>query len=290
MDFSEKFKEYIKIFEEYAEKNAFVGEKEPKAIYDAMEYSLFAGGKRIRPVLALASCNCFSDEICAALPFALAIEKIHTYSLIHDDLPCMDNDDVRRGRPTNHKVFGETTALLAGDGLLSSAFETIAAATKGAASICAFSYIAKACSISGMLGGQVLDLDFEHKECTPQMILKMYKMKTSALLKCSCMAGARMGGADDNAVSAFGKYGELIGLAFQIQDDILDAIGDEKILGKPVGSDEENNKNTILKAVGLEKAKEMVMAYTKEAIDLVKAYDKAGFMEKLALFLVERNK
>lgn len=234
----------------------------------AMKYSLLSGGKRIRPILLLefyALCGGNGDS---ALNFAAALEMIHTYSLIHDDLPCMDNDDMRRGRPSCHKAFGEDTALLAGDALLTLAFKT-AAETDGIPSdrvLKAIAVLAENAGISGMVGGQVEDLAFEKSGATIDELRGMYLKKTSCLLSAGAVCGSILAGADDEELKYAAEYAEKLGLAFQIIDDILDCTSDEKTLGKPIGSDEKNGKTTYVTLLGIDGAKAEAERLSNEAL------------------------
>jgi geranylgeranyl diphosphate synthase type II len=269
--------------------------EERQTIANAMRYSLLAGGKRIRPVLVLAVCDMFSYELKKAIPFALAIEMIHTYSLIHDDLPAMDNDDLRRGKPTNHKVFGEDIAILAGDGLLNGAFELMAtsliedpytAYDKGKA----LQILAKAAGVDGMIGGQVIDVQSEGILVNEDILRKMHELKTGALLKAPVMVGAELSGASSEERERLETFAAKIGLAFQIKDDILDVEGDTQTLGKKVGSDGENKKSTFVTLFGLGKSKEILKNTTKEAVDSLAIFgDKALFLKLLAEKLADRN-
>lgn len=251
----------------------------------AMEYSLMAGGKRIRPRLVLEFCRACGGNIAEALPFACAIEMIHTYSLIHDDLPCMDDDEMRRGRPSNHIKFGECTALLAGDALQSLAFEVMLGGTaqdNARNALRAAHYLAQKCGTSGMVGGQVIDIALENmpeNSVSIDLIKEMYSKKTGALIKAACAMGVLISGGDEKKLSAAEKYAECVGLAFQIVDDILDITSTTEKLGKPVGSDEKNHKNTVVSFIGIEKAKETVFRLTKEATEVLSAFD--GDTEKL---------
>ena len=234
----------------------------------AMKYSLLSGGKRIRPILLLefyALCGGNGDS---ALNFAAALEMIHTYSLIHDDLPCMDNDDMRRGRPSCHKAFGEDTALLAGDALLTLAFKT-AAETDGIPSdrvMKAIAVLAENAGISGMVGGQVEDLAFEKSGATIDELRGMYLKKTSCLLSAGAVCGSILAGADEEELKYAAEYAEKLGLAFQIIDDILDCTSDEKTLGKPIGSDEKNGKTTYVTLLGIDGAKAEAERLSNEAL------------------------
>ncbi len=260
-----------------------------------MKYSISAGGKRIRPVLCLAVCEMLGGDIDDALRLGLAIEQIHTYSLIHDDLPCMDDDDLRRGMPTCHKKFGEANALLAGDGLLTSAFEYLSDLreykTMSASQVLrAISEIAKAAGCDGMIGGQVVDLECEGKENVDEKTLNyLHLRKTGALIKISARAGALVANASEEDMDAISEFAENLGLAFQIRDDILDCTGDEKTLGKPIGSDAENGKTTYVSLLGIEGAKEKERLLTQTAVDKIEKFgEKADFIKELARYLLDR--
>ncbi|PJI09941.1 MULTISPECIES: polyprenyl synthetase family protein [Clostridium] len=257
-------------------KNYFNGKgKYDKKIYEAMEYSLNAGGKRVRPLLLMSSYGIYHDNYKDVIEVAAAIEMIHTYSLIHDDLPCMDNDDLRRGKPTNHKVFGYSMALLAGDGLLNEAmdimFEYCLEKDKKALEAC--SLISRAASSEGMIGGQVVDILSEGKKVSADELRYMHKKKTGALIKASILSGAILGDAPHSHVELLSQYGDKIGLAFQIEDDILDVIGDTKIMGKKSKSDIENDKCTYVTTYGIDKCKTMCKSLTEECLDIVSTID-----------------
>lgn len=240
-----------------------------KDVIDAMEYSLMAGGKRIRPRLALAFCRLCGGTAEQALGCACAVEMIHTYSLIHDDLPCMDDDDMRRGRPSNHIRFGEDIALLAGDALQALAFETILRGANGENALRlakAGAYLSDACGALGMVGGQVIDLQNEEKEAPIEVLKIMDGKKTGALIRAACVMGCICAGADGKLCAAAESYAESIGLAFQIVDDILDVTADSKTLGKPAGSDGENKKSTYVSLLGIEKCKTLVGELTEKAL------------------------
>ncbi len=262
-------------------------------LIQSMEYSLTAGGKRIRPLLVLEFCQLCGGAIEEALPLACAVEMIHTYSLIHDDLPCMDNDDYRRGKPSNHKVFGEDIALLSGDALQSLAFQT---ATSGITAENAYR-VAKAvnnlayyCGACGMVGGQVIDIEHENKMADITILREMDIKKTSAIIKSACEMGCIIAGADDTAIENAGIFGESIGLAFQIQDDILDVTANPETFGKPVGSDKENQKSTYVSLLGIEKCRTLVKELTVVAIESLEKFDgDATALKNLALSLAERN-
>ena len=257
----------------------------------AMKYSLSNGGKRLRPVLTLEFCKMCGGDIDAAMNYACAVEYVHTYSLIHDDLPCMDDDDMRRGNPSCHKMYGEAMALLAGDGLLTHAFEICASADldaqKNADAVCLLSQNA---GVGGMIGGQVIDLKYEAGDPTISDILSVHKLKTGALISAACLLGCIAAGASNEQLSAASKYAYLIGTAFQIKDDLLDVQGDEAVLGKPVGSDAENNKTTYVTLVGVQKAQKDVEKLTAKAIEILNEFDDNEFMKALSEYLVNREK
>lgn len=260
-------------------------------VTDAMTYSVSNGGKRIRPFLTLEFAKACGGNIDAALDFGCAIEMIHTYSLIHDDLPCMDNDDMRRGKPSCHIAFGEDNALLAGDSLLTHAFKVVASAKNIPSSniVTAVDYLSK--YANGMIEGQVLDLQFEKSNPTVDNVLSMYKLKTGCLLVAACQLGCLSSENWSLDMSeAAGDYAMNLGLAFQIMDDILDITGDAETLGKPVGSDEKNQKSTIVKFYGLEKARDMVDEYTNKAINSLNAIDgDTSILKDFALYMAKRT-
>ncbi|MBW7573473.1 polyprenyl synthetase family protein [Caproiciproducens faecalis] len=265
-------------------------------LIQAMRYSLLGEGKRIRPILVLEFCRLCGGEENAALPFACAVEMIHTYSLIHDDLPCMDNDDMRRGRPSNHKVFGEDTALLAGDALLTMAFEVMlseeAVRLAGAGRAAkAAGYLARAAGAYGMVGGQVIDLMSEGRAISLETLKKMDENKTGALILASAQMGCALAGADNKQMQAAESYAKAIGLAFQIVDDILDVTGDTETLGKPVGSDNENQKSTYVSLMGLEDAAKAADELTVQAVEALSCFgEKADYLIEFAKKLAVRRK
>lgn len=273
----------------------------PENLRAAMDYSLLAGGKRLRPVLCLTFARAFGENDTtrpfiadAAMPFAASIECIHTYSLIHDDLPAMDNDDLRRGRPSNHKQFGEATAILAGDALVTDAFflmASIAGPFPAERVIEAISCMALSAGSPGMVGGQYLDMKHtEAKSATLEQLRGMHAMKTGALITASCLTGAILGGADAKARKAVAAYGKALGSAFQIMDDVLDVIGDESILGKPIGSDAESEKPTYPALLGLEQSRALAREEAEKAIAaLPRAGSQTAFLHALARYVVERN-
>lgn len=289
-DFSE-FANDIKDINNFLENKAFEN-TENSVVLDAMNYSLKNGGKRIRPLLTLYFSEIFGGDREAAIKLGCALEMIHTYSLIHDDLPCMDNDDMRRGRPSCHIAFGEANALLAGDALLTEAFflATQSVIVPENANL-AVKYLSEFAGVRGMVMGQVLDLQFENSKPNLDEIKKMYSLKTCALLKCACVLGYLTGDkVNFEQINKICKYAENLGLAFQIKDDILDIISDSQTLGKPVGSDEKNNKPTFVRLYGLEKSKELVNSLTENAISILNSFN--GQSEKiinLTLALAERK-
>ena len=260
-------------------------EQLPQAgLAEAMRYSLLAGGKRIRPTLVLEFCRICGGEVESALPAACAIEMLHTYSLIHDDLPCMDNDELRRGMPTNHVVYGECTATLAGDALQAEAFGTILRCSLSAErkARCA-EFLADAVGLDGMCGGQYLDMLGEGKTLSEQELTDINSRKTGALLTAACRMGVAAAGGSEEQLEAASLYGAAIGAAFQIRDDMLDVLGSEQLLGKPIGSDAEEQKNTYMALYGAEKCAEMVGTLTARAKAALRgAFSDTAFLDSLA--------
>ena len=257
---------------------------------EAMEYSLLAGGKRIRPVLTLECCRLCGGEAEAALPFACGVEMVHTYSLIHDDLPAMDDDDLRRGRPTNHKVYGEATAILAGDGLLTAAFETLAGARLPAERVAeAVSCLAREAGPEGMVGGQVLDMAGEGRALTLGELELLQSLKTGALISAAAELGCIAAGGTEEQRRAVRVYAQCLGRAFQIQDDILDVTGTAEELGKPVGSDRVNEKSTFVSVLGLEESHARVTELTRQAEQALAGFDRPEFLIQLARTLAQRR-
>ena len=268
-----------------------------KTVLTAMNTTVKSGGKRLRPMLMEETYHMFGGEGEVIEPFMAAIEMIHTYSLIHDDLPALDNDDYRRGKKTCHIVYGEDMAILAGDALLNYAYETASKAfdmAKGQETervIQAMKILASKPGIYGMIGGQTADVELEGTPLTMEQILFIHKNKTSALIEACMMIGAVLAGADEDEVKRMEQCGEAIGLAFQIQDDILDLVGDEEEIGKPVGSDERNHKATDVTLKGLEQSKEDVREISMKAIDILKDYDQEnGYLTRLTEYLISRTK
>lgn len=258
-------------------------------LFDAMQYSLLAGGKRLRPIFAFEFCRMCGGDWKQAVPFAAAVEMIHTYSLIHDDLPCMDNDDYRRGRLTNHKVYGEAMAVLAGDALLTDAFCVASTAQLPNPEDMAFaiSVLSECAGSLGMVGGQVLDILSDERECTEDDVLAIQSRKTGALINAACVLGAIAGNATEDQLNAAATFAGALGLAFQIRDDMLDVIGTQEEMGKGVGTDE--TKNTFVKIYGLEKCEELVQRYTAVAIDSLSVFEDKEYLIALAKELTERR-
>lgn len=267
-----------------------------KRIMDAMEYSVLAGGKRVRPMLMKETYRLFGGKEAVIEPFMAAIEMIHTYSLVHDDLPAMDDDDYRRGRKTTHVVYGEAMGILAGDALLNYAFETAAKAftlypEKSLAIGRAMQILAGKAGIYGMIGGQVVDVESAGSSVSKEVLDFIYELKTSALIESSMMIGAILAGADEGDICTVERIAKNVGIAFQIQDDILDVTSTQEILGKPVLSDEKNEKTTYVTIVGLDRAKEYVQTISMEAIDLLHGLEvKNPFLEELLKALIHRVK
>ncbi len=269
-------------------------------IYDAVRYSLLGGGKRLRPFIVLQFALLAANEsgedsgraFEAALPYACALEMIHTYSLIHDDLPCMDNDELRRGKPTSHIKFGEANALLAGDALLTRSFG-VAAGNKfasGEVNCMAVSLLSECAGIGGMIGGQVLDLIGESEKFDMETLERLQALKTGELIRCAALLGCFAGGASPALCEAAEKYALGVGRAFQVVDDILDAVGDESILGKPIGSDKESGKTTFLSFMSIPEAREYAAKLTHDAISALSAFPGAETLCSLAEYLLTRNK
>lgn len=296
MDFQKELKQKIAETEKAICRYLPEEEGKQKIVIEAMNYSVLAGGKRLRPLLiseayrALGGCN--KD---VAEPFMAAMEMIHTYSLVHDDLPAMDNDEYRRGKKTTHAQYGEAIGILAGDGLLNYAFETAVKAFESEEEpqkiTRALKLLAQKPGIHGMLGGQVVDVESCDKPVTEELLSYIHTLKTGALIEGSLMIGAALAGADELTLEKMERIGRSVGLAFQIQDDILDVTSTTEILGKPVNSDEKNHKTTYVTLKGLEKARQEVAAYSEEAVGLLQSI--AGdteFLEQLFLWLIRREK
>lgn len=267
----------------------------PVQIHRAMHYSLYAGGKRLRPALCFAACEAVGGKAEEAVPAAAAIEMIHTYSLIHDDLPCMDDDDLRRGRPTCHKVFGEAVAILAGDALLTEAFRALGRWAAGAApdprlASSVIAEIAAAAGSLGMVGGQVLDLQAEDRPPDLKGLEEIHRLKTGAVFRASVISGAMVGRGSAAALAAMDAYARYFGLAFQIYDDVLDIVGDQAKLGKPVGSDLKNQKTTYPALLGVERAREMAFEAAHNAGKAVQEFGQNGkILAEIARLAVSRE-
>lgn len=291
MDFKAYYANQQKLVENFLKNR--IAKKGISKVDDAMEYSLMAGGKRIRPILLMATAEALGSKGYNYLPVACGLEMIHTYSLIHDDLPCMDDDDYRRGRLTNHKVFGEAMAVLAGDGLLTLAFEVMLEQknVEPAALIETVREMAMCAGNFGMVGGQGLDLEFEGRQITPEQLRKLHAGKTGALFIAAIRGGAHLAGATDEQLLALTKFADLLGLAFQITDDILDVEGTEEELGKPVGSDEKNHKSTYVSLYGLEAAHELAAKTVDEALECLEMFgENAEPLREITRLMTNRKK
>jgi len=288
-NFHEQNRVYLEYMEAYLDAHCFQYKDLPqKELFDSMRYSLLAGGKRLRPIFVFDFCRMCGGDWQNAVDFAAAVEMVHTYSLIHDDLPCMDNDDYRRGRLTNHKVYGEAMAVLAGDGLLTAAFSHLAKAPFDAQTrIQAVEVLSECSGELGMVGGQVLDIQSEQRQCTQQEVLDIQSRKTGALIRAACVLGVLAGGGSEAQLSAASEFAHHLGLAFQIRDDMLDVIGNPQELGKAVGTDV--NKNTFVHLYGIEKCDEMVKYHTTEAIACLNRFDNTQYMVALSNYLTGRT-
>ena len=295
MDFKVQLKKYQEQVNNELEKYLRKKDVPEKILNNSMEYSLMAGGKRLRPILVIATYEIFGKNINKCIPYAVAIEMVHNFSLIHDDLPGIDNDDFRHGKPTNHKKFNEATAILAGDGLLNQAYIVISEDLIKSESeelknkLKVFNEFSTA--VDRMIAGEYIDTEYEGKQITDEYLEYIHKNKTGALLKLCVRMGAILANANEKDLEKLTKYAEKIGLAFQIKDDILSEEGNEEILGKPVGNDKELEKCTYVSKYGLQGAKKILEEITKEAKEELKEYgDKAEFLRELALYIKDRNK
>lgn len=294
IDFKQELKIYQQMIDEELEKNIKKEECPEKILNESMAYSLMAGGKRLRPILVVATYQIFKNDIQKVMPYAVAIEMVHNFSLIHDDLPGIDNDDFRHGKPTNHKKYNEATAILAGDGLLNQAYMVISQDLKQTMPeelpnklkvFQEFSY-----SVDRMIAGEYIDTEYEGKQITEEYLEYIHKNKTGALLKLCVRMGAILANCKEEDLNRLSNYADKIGLAFQIKDDILSEEGDEKILGKPVGNDKELGKCTYVSKYGLQGAKDILEKITKEAIQEIEIYgEKAEFLKELAIYIKNRN-
>ena len=296
MQFEQELKEKTAEVEALLERMLPEEEGLQKTIFSAMRYSLMAGGKRIRPLLIAETYRFFGGtDIALAEPFMAAIEMIHTYSLIHDDLPALDNDDYRRGRLTTHKMFGEDFGILAGDGLLNLAYEIMADAIVSGegdieAKAKAMEVIARKAGIKGMVGGQAVDVELTGKALSDEQLDFIFRLKTGALIEAAFLAGAYLAGCDEKTADRLCRAASLIGFSFQIRDDILDVTSSLEELGKPVFSDEKNNKTTYVTLYGMEKAEADVQSMSDEALDIIKSVGNNEFLEEFVLNLIHRNK
>ena len=295
-NFKEKFEEYKSLIDNSLMKYVSAPEFEEKMVYEAMEYAFTGGGKRIRPMLTLEFCRLCGADVSDALPFACAVEMIHCYSLVHDDLPCMDDDELRRGKPSCHIAYGEAYALLAGDGLLTLAFETMLKKYEGSSVLPpnaarAALELSKQAGYCGMIGGQTVDIASESKNISLETLQLMHSLKTGALISAACKIGCIVAGASDEKIMAADQYAKNIGLAFQITDDVLDAVGDTKLLGKVAGSDQANNKTTFVSLMGVEKSLEFARELTEKAKSELEVFGSdSEFLCELADYLASRNK
>ena len=295
MEFKEQLKEYQEIINKEIKKYLRREDVPERILNNSMEYSLMAGGKRIRPILVMATYKIFNENIEKCMPYAVAIEMVHNFSLIHDDLPGIDNDDFRHGKPTNHKQFNEATAILAGDGLLNYAYIVVSEDLKKSnneelkSKIQVFNEFSNA--VDRMIAGEYVDTEYEGKQISDDYLEYIHKNKTGALLRLCVRMGAILAGASDIDLERLTSYSEKIGLAFQIKDDILSEEGDENVLGKPVGNDKELEKCTYVSKYSLDGAKDILEKITKEAIEEISIYgEKAEFLKQLALYIKNRNK
>lgn len=288
-----QWNERIKLVEETLIKDLGKDKALVPELADSMEYSLTAGGKRLRPILLMAAADAVGAKGTDFIQAACGIEMIHTYSLIHDDLPAMDNDDYRRGKLTNHKVYGEALAILAGDALLTQAFEVILRQSNVPAELLlqVVREMSVAAGPNGMVGGQVIDMLSEGKRISMDELRKMHMGKTGALFRAAIRSGAIMARADEKQLQALTEYADCFGLAFQITDDILDVVGDEAVIGKPVGSDERNEKSTYVTLTSLEEARQLAAGTVQQAVEALEIFgDKASFLRELVEMLLKRNK
>ena len=289
-NYSEHMAQDLVLVEDYLSHLCREGERSAD-LQEAMEYSLMAGGKRIRPVLVLETCRMCGGDPQQALPFAAAVEMVHTYSLIHDDLPAMDDDQLRRGRPTNHVVYGEATAILAGDGLLTAAFGQLASAQLPAERIVeAVRCLSEAAGPEGMVGGQALDMAGEGRAMTRRELEQLQSLKTGALITAAAQLGCIAAGGSEEQMQKVKRYAQALGRAFQVRDDMLDVTSSDTELGKPVGSDRVNEKNTFVTALGLSGCSQLMEQLTQEAVDALEGFEEAGFLSWLAWEMSVRNK
>ena len=282
---------YAKITEDALKRYMPAGDAPQKRLYEAMNYSIFAGGKRLRPMIMMMTAKMLGKSPDIVLPFACAMEMIHTYSLIHDDLPAMDNDDLRRGKPTNHKVFGEAAAILAGDALLTKAFEVVSGYDEDGVDksrvLRAINVLAVSAGSEGMVGGQDIDIYGDLSDL--EKLKHMHSLKTGAIIRASGVIGAILSGADEEQIQAIDEYCYNLGIAFQIQDDLLDVLGNEEALGKPIGSDADNNKSTYVTLCGTKKSQDLQEEYINKAKASLNIFDNNEELLALADMLVNRK-
>lgn len=289
LQFESQTKAYCEYIEDYLNSRYLYQDEPQKLLFDAMRYSLLAGGKRLRPIFVFDFCRMCGGNWENAVDFAAAVEMIHTYSLIHDDLPCMDDDDFRRGNPTNHKVYGEAIAVLAGDGLLTSAFTHLAESSlDDHKKITAVQILSKCAGEIGMVGGQVLDMLSEERQCTVQEVIDIQVRKTGALIKAACLLGVIAAGGAQKQMDAAAEFAYHTGLAFQIRDDMLDVIGNATELGKATGVDA--LKNTFVQLYGIEKCDQMVREHTKKAEAALAEFPNNEYMFDMLHWLIGRTK
>ena len=295
MELKETIKEYQIIVNQELERYRKKEDCPEKVLNEAMAYSLMAGGKRLRPILLLQTYQIFKEDYQKCFPFAVAIEMIHNFSLIHDDLPAIDNDDFRHGKPTNHKMFNEPTAILAGDALLNGAYQVISKDLQNSPKedlpfkIQAFAELTYA--IDRVIAGEYVDTEYEGKEISSEYLEYMHKNKTGEFIKAAVKMEAKLDKAKEEEISRLASYAERIGLTFQIRDDILSEIGDKDILGKPVGNDKEKGKCTYVTKYGLEKAEQILEEITDQAVEIAKTFGEKGkFFEDFAIYIKNRNK
>ena len=288
--FALRMEEYRTMVEDFLDAQCVAADEPYARLLDAMRYSLTAGGKRLRPILTLEFCRLCGGDVHAALPAACGVELLHTYSLIHDDLPCMDDDDLRRGKPSNHKVFGEATAVLAGDALQALAFETVLSAPLAPErALRCGQILTHAAGHAGICGGQQLDLEWEGKILSAPELEEIYLRKTSALIRAACLMGVAAAGGTKEQEEAAASYADNFGFAFQLRDDMLDVIGDEKTFGKPIGSDRKEGKTTFVDILGLNGCQRVIEAHSESAVEALGDMADTDFLIHLVRVLEKRE-
>jgi geranylgeranyl diphosphate synthase type II len=291
MSLPNRFQQYLELLNEHLDRSLEPEDADPRPIYKAIRYSLFPGGKRFRPLIAMAGADALGIEVEKILPAASAIEMVHTYSLIHDDLPSMDNDDYRRGKPANHKVFGEAIAILAGDALLTAAFEQIASASyEPAIQSRLIGQLAEAAGTRGMIGGQVMDMVNETRSLSRERLEQLHSMKTAALIRYAALTAPIIAKAGRDLEQSFAEYGSCVGLAFQIVDDVLDIESTSEILGKTAGKDQNTKKVTYPALIGVKESKQMASELIQKACQAVERIDRYSSLAALAQLVLNRNK